>query len=116
MSKFVTIVRNSLFAAAAVIASAPAFAGTLDSAPSVRVGYGDLDLANPAGQRHLHNRLVGASRAVCEGNVIPGSAAQPARSACMKQAMTKADTEFAALVTTAQPRVALADTSVRIAR
>jgi UrcA family protein len=111
MVKFITTVRNSLFIAAAVVASVPAFAGTLESAPTVKVVYSDLDLSSASGQRHLHNRLIGAARAVCEANIQSGSAVQPARNACRKQAMNSADTQFALLVGTSQPKVAAADTT-----
>jgi UrcA family protein len=110
MNKFVTIVRTSLFVAA-VAASAPAFADTLDSTPSVKVGYSDLDLSTASGQHRLHNRLAGAAREVCEGNAMSGSMGQPAVHSCMQLAMTRADTQFAALVSSSQPQVAVADPS-----
>jgi UrcA family protein len=102
MRKFVVVVRNALVAAA-LTASVPAFA---ESAPNVKVAYGDLDLSSAAGQRHLHDRLAGAARQVCEGNALPGSIVQPAVTACMKQAMARADTEFAAILGHSQSAVA----------
>jgi UrcA family protein len=102
MSKFVIVVRNVLVAVA-ITASVPALA---ENGPSVKVGYGDLDLSSTAGQHHLHTRLIGAARQACEGSAVPGLIAQPAVEACMKQAMARADTEFAAIVSHSQPAVA----------
>jgi UrcA family protein len=36
-----------------------------DEAPSVKVSYGDLDLANAEGARTLHARITAAARQVC---------------------------------------------------
>lgn len=109
MNKFVTTVRTSLFVAAAVAVSVPAFAGTVESDPSIAVRYGDLNLSSTAGQHRLHNRLVSAARSVCEGNMEVGTKIQPAFNACVTKAMAKANIEFAALTTSTQPQVAVVE-------
>lgn len=50
---------------AAGLAAGQVMAGPLDSPPSVTVNYADLNLANPAGVRILHQRIETAARAVC---------------------------------------------------
>jgi UrcA family protein len=102
MNRFVIIARNALVVAA-LAASVPAVA---EDQQSVNVRYGDLDLSSPAGQHHLHDRLVAAARKACEDNLRSGTIAQPAFAACTKQAMAKADRDFAALVGQSPPAVA----------
>jgi UrcA family protein len=41
---------------------------TPDEAPSVKVSYGDLDLANAQGAHALHARITAAARQVCAPN------------------------------------------------
>jgi len=105
MNKFVTIARNSVLAIAAT-AALVAVPASAETAPTVKVAYGDLNLSSPAGQQHLQARLHSAARAVCgieSGATLPN----PARVACAKKAIAQADVEFAALVGTNQPRVAI---------
>jgi UrcA family protein len=108
MTRFVTIVRQSLIAAA-IAAPLPALAAP-EAAPAASVHYADLDLASPRGQRQLHGRLTSAARQACETSTRSGSMAQTERSACMARAMASAETEFAALVSASAPRVAAAET------
>jgi UrcA family protein len=55
----------SLAAAAAAYAAGPAVARESAPAPSVAVGYADLDLSSEAGRRTLDARLASAVRTVC---------------------------------------------------
>jgi UrcA family protein len=108
MTRFVTTVRKSLFFAAAIVAATPALAQSTDeSRHSVKVSYADLDLSSTAGQHQLHSRLIGAAREACEDSMQPGSMMTDSRNACMNHAMAQADVRFAALVTAAQPQVAM---------
>jgi UrcA family protein len=107
MSKFVIILRNSIILAAAVAASVPAFADTVDAAPTIAVSYADLNLSSTEGQSRLHHRLTAAARNVCEGTLQPGTKIQPAYSACVSKAMSAANTQFAALTTKSQTEVAV---------
>jgi UrcA family protein len=107
MSKFVTIVRNSIVLATALAASVPAFAGTLDTAPTLAVSYADLDLSSTADQHRLHTRLASAARSVCEGTIRPGTNIQTEFSACMSKAITKGTAEIAMLTNKSQPHVAV---------
>ena len=107
MSKFVTIVRNSIILASAVAASVPAFAGTVETAPAIAVSYADLNLSSAQGQTRLHHRLTSAARSVCEGTLMPGTKIQSDFNACVSKAMTAANTEFAMLTTKSQTQVAV---------
>ena len=106
MSKFVTIVRNSIFVAAAFAATASAFAET---SPTLAVRYSDLDLSSASGQHRLHSRLVSAAHVVCASNVESGTRIQSAYTTCVSKAMTGADTQFALLTSRSAPQVAVAD-------
>lgn len=73
------IIRASLFAAAlASSVTAPAFAAdasiTVIKSPergnTALVGFDDLNLTSPAGQRALQTRLRGAVKAVCSSSKI----------------------------------------------
>jgi UrcA family protein len=107
MGKFVTIVRNSIILAASVAASAPAFAGTVETAPTIAVSYADLNLASTEGQSRLHHRLTAAAHNVCEGTLQPGTKIQSDYSACVSKAMSQANTQFAALTVKSQTQVAV---------
>lgn len=50
----------------------PARAALPEQASSVRVAYGDLNLATPEGSRELYARIASAAREVC-GPVDPGN-------------------------------------------
>jgi UrcA family protein len=45
-----------------------AHSATPDTAPSVKVSYGDLDLTNAQGAHTLHARISAAARQVCAPN------------------------------------------------
>jgi UrcA family protein len=96
MSKFVTIARDSLIAAAALSGSLPALA---DELPVTRVTYADLNLADSAGQHTLHTRVAGAARRVCAGNDGADLWAHRAYTSCLKRALSKANDQVAALLT-----------------
>ena len=111
MSKFVQIVRTSILVAAVCGVSVPAVADTLDNVPTMKVSYADLDLTTDSGQNRLQHRLISAARSVCSDTGEIGTRIQAAHDACYKQAMTRANAEFAVLVSNSQPRVAIADRS-----
>jgi UrcA family protein len=51
--------------AALLLGAAAAFAAGPDAAPSVRVAYGDLNLASAQGASTFHARVAAAARSVC---------------------------------------------------
>ena len=58
-------------AACLIGTSANAFAATpADAAPSVRVTYGDLNLASEQGNAALYARIVAAAREVCQADRV----------------------------------------------
>ena len=63
------IVRSTFFAlaavAAATLATGVAISPAVAQTDSVSVGYGDLNLASPAGRIALDRRIAGAARQVC---------------------------------------------------
>jgi UrcA family protein len=63
------IVRSTFFAlaavAAAILATGVAISPAVAQTDSVSVGYGDLNLASPAGRGALDRRIAGAARQVC---------------------------------------------------
>ena len=65
---------------------------TPDAAPSVRVPYGDLDLASEQGANTLHARIAAAARQVCAPNGVDGRnlAAFAAERSCESQAIANA--------------------------
>lgn len=63
-------VRSTLFAvaavAAAILMTGAAVSPAIAQAPeSVTIGFGDLNLANPAGREALDRRIDGAARQIC---------------------------------------------------
>jgi UrcA family protein len=52
-------------AAALLLGAAAAYAASPDAARSVRVAYGDLNLASAQGASTLHARIAAAARSVC---------------------------------------------------
>ena len=52
-----------------VCTTAPAFAGEVEKM-SIRVNYGDINLATAAGQQSLDNRIEKAVRTVCRVNDV----------------------------------------------
>lgn len=65
MKKTLLIIASSALVTGLAIKAAPAIAQTSDAAVSV-VRTADLDLASPAGQRVLQQRLVIAAHEVCD--------------------------------------------------
>jgi len=73
--------------------SAAAYAGSADTASaSVRVAYGDLNLASEQGNQALYARIVAAARAVCAANEVDirNLHAYAAAQACERQAIATA--------------------------
>jgi UrcA family protein len=56
--------------AALLLGAAAAYAAGPDAAPSVRVAYGDLNLASEQGASRLHARLAAAARSVCAADHV----------------------------------------------
>lgn len=56
--------------AALLLGAAAAFAGGPNGAPSVRVGYGDLNLASAQGASTFHARVAAAARSVCSADNV----------------------------------------------
>lgn len=112
MSKFVTIVRTAVLVATVALSSVPAFASPAETAPTAKVSYSDLDLSSPEGQRHLKARLRTAAGTVCGVQGSSSSMISTGQRNCMKQALSRADTQFAAIVGGAnQKQVAVADSA-----
>jgi UrcA family protein len=64
-----------------------------DTAPSVKVSYGDLDLANAQGVQTLHARVTAAARQVCapDGLDIRNLKLFMIERACMSEAIANAE-------------------------
>lgn len=86
----------------ALTAPAPGTAGL--EPHSVRVEYGDLDLATAKGQQRLERRLRSAVREVCGASVpVSGTRVQsPQVTRCMALARAGALEQYAALVSDAR--------------
>jgi UrcA family protein len=57
-------------AAALLLGAAGAYAASPDTAPSVRVAYGDLNLASAQGASTFHARIAAAARTVCGADSV----------------------------------------------
>jgi UrcA family protein len=66
---------------------------TPDAAPSVKVSYGDLDLANAQGARVLHARITAAARQVCapDGLDIRDLTLYSVERSCMSETVANAE-------------------------
>jgi UrcA family protein len=66
---------------------------TPDEAPSVKVSYGDLDLANAQGARVLHARITAAARQVCapDGLDIRDLTLYSVERSCMSETVANAE-------------------------
>lgn len=66
---------------------------TPDEAPSVKVSYGDLDLANSQGAHTLHARITAAARQVCapDGLDIRDLKVYSVERACMSETVANAE-------------------------
>ena len=64
-----------------------------DQAPSVKVSYGDLDLANAQGVHTLHARITAAARQVCapDGFDARNLALYSVERSCVREAVTNAE-------------------------
>lgn len=91
MSRFLTTPVLHLAAAAVLSCAAPVFAQTLDTAPSVSVKYGDLNLGSRAGAQVLLKRIEAAANTVCGGAPDTRQLDQLARfQACRRSAFARA--------------------------
>jgi UrcA family protein len=80
-SKYLT----ALVASAAVSLPCLAFAADL---PGIRVAYGDLNLATPAGVAVLYSRIRGAAERYCEpARIVTGTRVTPEYDRCVKVAI-----------------------------
>jgi UrcA family protein len=77
-----------LLGAAAAVQAAPAS----DAAPSVKVAYGDLNLAGAEGNNTLYARIVAAARQVCNVNDVDTRdlRGMAAAKACQTRAISQA--------------------------
>jgi UrcA family protein len=66
---------------------------TPDAAPSIKVSYGDLDLANAQGAHTLHARVTAAAREVCapHGFDIRDLKLYTIERSCMSEAVANAE-------------------------
>ena len=71
---------------------------TPDEAPSVKVSYGDLDLANAQGAQTLHARITAAARQVCapDGFDARNLTLFAVERSCMRVAVTNAERQVQA--------------------
>ena len=69
-----------------------AHSATPDTAPSVRVSYGDLNLASEPGANTLHARVAAAAREVCapHGLEIRNLTVYAAQRSCLSEAIASA--------------------------
>jgi len=79
-----------LAASAAAALAGTAAATTPDDPPSVRVGYGDLNLDTDAGARMLYRRLLVAAQQVCPDADSRELARAANARACQHQAIERA--------------------------
>ena len=97
-SKFTDLWHGAMLAALtacmAVGLADVARAGPADTAPSVKVSYGDLDLTNAQGVQTLHARVTAAARQVCapDGVDIRNLKVFMIERACMSEAVANAET------------------------
>jgi UrcA family protein len=96
----------------ASLIAAPAAAQSYNPEPArVSVGYGDLDLAHPAGQAALAHRVHMAINRVCPTvQVIDSLGQQRVAQACRESALSSAQQQIAAILSHRQ----LAQTSIEI--
>lgn len=82
----------AVLGAALMVASATnAFAATTDeAAPTVRVGYHDLNLSSDQGTAALYGRIVSAAKMVCQVSDIRDLRAVAAAKECRAQAIARA--------------------------
>ena len=100
---FRTFLSVILAASIASIFPQSSSAETVSKTVSVRVYYGDLNLAADAGAQTLLKRLNWAARQVCGGRMPPGSVkAFEQRSACIRDKVTAAVAELGSPSVTAQ--------------
>ena len=76
-----------LAVAMAVVSGPASFADPQDDPPSVKVRYGDLDLAREDGVQTLYSRLRAAARRVCDVGVYRQLVQQALSRRCMDQAL-----------------------------
>jgi UrcA family protein len=78
--------------AALLLGAAAAFAASPDAARSIRVGYGDLNLASAQGVSTFHARVAAAARTVCGADSLDGRNLQEyaAARSCQTQAIQNA--------------------------
>lgn len=67
MTRILTAPVLCLAAAATLSCAAPVLARTSDTAPSVLVKYGDLNIGSPAGAQVLLRRIEAAANTACGG-------------------------------------------------
>ena len=84
-------------ALATALAAALTFASSA-AAETVRLSYGDLDLASAAGQQELSRRIETAARRACAVDAPTGTRIVPThgRDACMADVRRQAETRLAA--------------------
>jgi UrcA family protein len=99
ISKFNEIWHGSMLAALtacmAVGIADVARSATPEAAPSVKVSYGDLDLANAQGAQTLHARVTAAARQVCapDGMDIRNLKLYSIERTCVSEAIANAERE-----------------------
>lgn len=92
---------SSVFVAIALAGMAAPSALAESRTVSVRVAYGDLNLASPAGAKTMMDRLQSASKRACGNTGARGAMETRMARTCMKQAMTDAVKRLDAPVVTA---------------
>ena len=81
---------TTVAAVAACLALGAASNAHAANEPTLRVSYGDLNLATGQGSRALYGRIVDAARAVCVADDIRDLSAVAAARACRQQAIARA--------------------------
>ncbi len=94
----IKLLSASAFALATLLATVPAFADvTITEQRSVTVRYGDLNVSTPDGAQELLGRISRAAAMACEGPRIGTDlAGEPARKACINDAIDRAVAEVGA--------------------
>ncbi len=126
MTKFFTIIRQSIATTAAVAAiaaaggaliAAPAFAETAGmTTTTTSVSYAGLDLSSKDGQAKMQSRVRAAARQVCGYNAGERDLNEIAhQNVCIAKAMDGAQVELAALTTTSNSgqRIAVSEAADR---
>lgn len=91
-----------------------AIAAPYDSAPSIKVDYQDLNLANKKGQKRLATRINSAVKKVCNVNQARSLSERSYARECQSQALKKAYRQMENVVAQNNAKIKLANNRIFI--